>query len=150
MNGYDFNRQVLKPWQRDPAFYKLLYTERSDVPAHEGPTNHMAIDLWKYSFPLSSSDKLSLMNSLKTIPAFNSQAKLNLTGNAKELWVAGIRDIQTQSEELADILNKPGSANDAVPTETPFAPAKISSSASRPVETPPIPKIGTFGSASCT
>jgi len=71
MNGYDFNRQILKPWQRDPAFYKLLYTERSDVPAHEGPTNHMAIDLWKYSFPLSSSDKQSLMNSLKAIPAFN-------------------------------------------------------------------------------
>ena len=117
MNGYDFNRQILKPWQRDPAFYKLLYTERSDVPAHEGPTNHMAIDLWKYSFPLSSSDKLSLMNSLKTIPAFNSQAKLNLTGNAKELWIAGIRDIQTQSEELADILKKPGSANDAALAE---------------------------------
>jgi hypothetical protein len=77
----------------------------------------MAIDLWKYSFPLSSSDKQSLMNSLKAIPAFNSQAKLNLTGNAKELWIAGIRDIQTQSEELADILTKPGSANDAALAE---------------------------------
>ena len=40
MNGYDFNYRILKPWVRDPAFYKSLWTERSDVPAHEGPTHH--------------------------------------------------------------------------------------------------------------
>ena len=34
MNGYDFNQRVLKPWNRDPAFYKTIFTERSDVPAH--------------------------------------------------------------------------------------------------------------------
>ena len=37
MNGYDFNHNILKPWVRDPAFYKSLWTYRSDVPAHEGP-----------------------------------------------------------------------------------------------------------------
>ena len=25
MNGYDFNQRVLKPWSRDPAFYKTLW-----------------------------------------------------------------------------------------------------------------------------
>jgi len=40
MNGYDFNHKVLKPWVRDPAFYKSLWMARSDVPAHEGPTHH--------------------------------------------------------------------------------------------------------------
>jgi hypothetical protein len=29
MNGYDFNHRVLKPWNRDPAFYKSIFTERS-------------------------------------------------------------------------------------------------------------------------
>ncbi len=35
MNGFDFNHRVLKPWVRDPAFYKSVWTARSDVPAHE-------------------------------------------------------------------------------------------------------------------
>lgn len=112
MNGYDFNKRILKPWQRDPAFYKTVWTSRSDVPAHEGPTNHMAIDLWKYHFPLDSINKKSLVERLTAIPSFNKQAKINLTGNARELWIAGIRDIRTQSEDLAEILNKPGCANE--------------------------------------
>ncbi|MFT6894723.1 MAG: hypothetical protein ACJAWX_002336, partial [Algoriphagus sp.] len=37
MNGYDFNHRILKPWERDPAYYTSIWTERSDVPAHEGP-----------------------------------------------------------------------------------------------------------------
>jgi len=41
MNGYDFNHRILKPWVRDPAFYKSLWMSRSDVPAHEGPTHHV-------------------------------------------------------------------------------------------------------------
>ena len=40
MNGYLFNYKVLKPWERDPAFYKTIWTSRSDVPAHEGPSHH--------------------------------------------------------------------------------------------------------------
>lgn len=112
MNGYDFNVRILKPWQRDPAFYKSVWTERSDVPAHEGPTHHMITDVWKYHFPLSTTDRLTFINSLKAIPALNNQAKINLTGNAKELWIAGIRDIRTQSDDLAEILTKPGSASD--------------------------------------
>ena len=40
MNGYDFNRRVLKSWERDPAFYQTIWMYQSDVPAHEGPTNH--------------------------------------------------------------------------------------------------------------
>src|SRR5262249_32174941 len=43
-----------------------------------------------------------------------------------------------------------GSWKIAVPTLTMDAPASISSRASRPVITPPIPMIGTPGSASCT
>src|SRR5690606_3910373 len=28
MNGYDFNYRILRPWARDPAFYKVLWTYR--------------------------------------------------------------------------------------------------------------------------
>ena len=51
MNGYDFNYRVLKPWERDPAFYQTIWTYKSDVPAHEGPTNHAVLELWTYRFP---------------------------------------------------------------------------------------------------
>lgn len=113
MNGYDFNHRVLKPWNRDPAFYKTIFTERSDVPAHEGPTHHAIVDLWKYKFPLSDADKNNLINQLKVIIPLNEQAKLNLTGNAKELWIAGISDIQSQKEDLKALLERPGVKEDA-------------------------------------
>ena len=113
MNGYDFNHRVLKPWNRDPAFYKTIFTERSDVPAHEGPTHHAVIDLWKYTFPLSVADKNNLINQLKVIIPLNEQAKLNLTGNAKELWIAGINDIQSQNDDLNELLAKPGVKQDS-------------------------------------
>jgi hypothetical protein len=45
-----------------------------------------------------------LIDDLKVIAPLNEQAKLNLTGNAKDLWIAGIRDIKTQSEDLKSIL----------------------------------------------
>jgi len=112
MNGYDFNHRVLKPWNRDPAFYKTIFTERSDVPAHEGPTHHAVIDLWKYTFPLSAADKKNLIDQLKVITPLNEQAKLNLTGNAKELWIAGISDIQLQKDDLKELLAKPGVKQD--------------------------------------
>jgi hypothetical protein len=112
MNGFDFNYRILKPWERDPAFYKLLWTERSDVPAHEGPTPHYTTELWKYSFPLSENKKKDLITSLSRITPFCEQATLNLTGNARDLWIAGIRDIKGQADDLKNILNLPGVADE--------------------------------------
>ena len=108
MNGYDFNHRVLQPWTRDPTYYKSLWESRSDVPAHEGPTHHMTTEIWTYSFPLSPAEKDRLLKDLQVIPSLNSQAKINLTGNAKDLWVAGIRDIRGQSAGLKRILDKEG------------------------------------------
>ena len=51
MNGYDFNQRVLQPWKRDPAYYKSVWSYKSDVPAHEGPTHHGTTEIWTYSFP---------------------------------------------------------------------------------------------------
>lgn len=110
MNGFDFNYRILKPWERDPAFYKSVWTYRSDVPAHEGPTHHATTELWTYSFPLSPDEETRLINDLSVIPPLNAQAKENLTGNARDLWVAGIRDIKTQSQVLTDMKNAEGVA----------------------------------------
>ncbi|WP_339694759.1 hypothetical protein [uncultured Roseivirga sp.] len=112
MNGYDFNDRILKPWQRDPAFYKTIWMERSDVPAHEGPTNHGAIDIWKYDLPLNTEDRVKLLSGFESIPAFNEQAKMNLTGNAKDLWIAGIRDIRNQTNDLNTIKKWESIASD--------------------------------------
>lgn len=107
MNGYDFNHRVLRPWARDPAYYKSLWMSRSDVPAHEGPTHHGTTEIWTYEFPFSKIEKARLLSDLNIIPPLNEQAKQNLTGNAKELWLAGIRDIEFQSKNLEQLLEWP-------------------------------------------
>jgi len=108
MNGFEFNYNILKPWERDPAFYKSLWMNRSDVPAHEGPTHHMVVEVWQYDFPLSKKQLQKLVNELSIIPAFNEQAKTNLTGNARDLWIAGIRDIENQASNLESLKTFPG------------------------------------------
>lgn len=112
MNGYDFNRRVLMPWARDPAFYKSVWLERSDVPAHEGPTHHSVLDVWTYEFPLSSPARQRLLNELRVIPPLFEQAKQNLTGNARELWVTGIRDIRRDAVEVEQIRELLGESID--------------------------------------
>jgi hypothetical protein len=106
MNGYNFNHRILKPWARDPAFYKNVWNYKSDVPAHEGPTNHGTTELWTYTFPLTSQERTRLLTDLKVIEPLNNQAKQNLTGNAKDLWITGIRDIQSQSATLTNLKEK--------------------------------------------
>ena len=117
MNGYDFNRRVLKSWERDPAFYQTIWMYQSDVPAHEGPVNHAVLEYWQYSFPLKGKAKNKFLNELLVIPPFLIQAEKNLTGNAKDLWVAGIRNIRDQGEDLKTIeqslLQYHDSRNDA-------------------------------------
>ncbi|MDP5053780.1 MAG: DUF885 domain-containing protein [Congregibacter sp.] len=108
MNGFNFNHRVLKPWVRDPAFYQTIWEHRSDVPAHEGPTHHAILELWTYEFPLSQKEQQRLLRELKVIPPLMQQAQQNLTGNARDLWVAGTRNIQSQGELLAAIHDKIG------------------------------------------
>ena len=112
MNGYIFNYKVLKPWQRDPAYYKSIWTYKSDVPAHEGPTNHAITELWQFTFPLDKESRNLLLKSLNLIPSLQEQAKRNLTGNARDLWVTGIRDIKEQIKDLENLKSKPSIAKD--------------------------------------
>jgi len=102
MNGYDFNYRILQPWVRDPAYYQTVWVYQSDVPAHEGPTNHATLELWTYQFPLRSDEEQRLASDLNVIAPLLIQARGNLTGNARDLWVAGIENIRQQTE----VLNK--------------------------------------------
>ncbi len=109
MNGYDFNYRVLRPWERDPAFYQTVWVYKSDVPAHEGPTNHATLELWTYSFPLTDKERSRLTKELKIIPPLLKQAKKNLTGNARDLWIAGTNNFYQQKsilEKLGAKLSK--------------------------------------------
>ncbi len=103
MNGYDFNYRVLQPWVRDPAYYQTIWMHQSDVPAHEGPTNHATLEFWTYQFPLTHDEEKRLTNDLKVIPPFLDQARGNLTGNARDLWVAGIENFKQQVVDLNKI-----------------------------------------------
>jgi hypothetical protein len=108
MNGFDFNYRVLRPWARDPAFYQSVWTFESDTPAHEGPEHHAILDLWTYEFPLSSKEETRLIGDLRVIPPLLAQARGNLTGNARDIWVAGIKNIKDQRTNLDGIVDTAG------------------------------------------
>lgn len=106
MNGLDFDIRVLKPWERDPAFYTSIWTAQSDTPAHEGPTHHAAIELWTYELPLTPAAETKLTQELQTVPPLLAQAQVNLVGNARDLWIAGIGTIKQQRAALDALEQK--------------------------------------------
>ena len=108
MNGFDFNYRILKPWARDPAFYDTVWMARSDVPAHEGPTNHAVVEVWTYDFPLSDEAEKRLIAEISAIPPLMRQARRNLVGDAQDLWVTGIRDVSSQEDKLDAVLGMAG------------------------------------------
>ena len=114
MNALDYNCRILKPWVRDPAFYAIIFNEQSDTPEHEGPTSFAAIELWKYSYPLSSEAETQLKAQLKIIPPLYEQAKINLIGNAKDLWNAGIGNVKDQLKMLDELEKKASNSNAAL------------------------------------
>ncbi len=106
MNGLEFDIRWLRPWERDPAFYQSVWTEQSDTPEHEGPVNHALVELWQYQFPLSADDEAKLAGQLRSIPPLLEQARLNLTGNARDLWLTGTGSMQQQAESLSALAMK--------------------------------------------
>ena len=114
MNGLDFDLRVLRPWQRDPAFYATLWTAQSDTPAHEGPVLHAPIELWQYGFPLNGAAEARLAAQLRGIPPLLLQARGNLTGNARDLWNSGILTVQEQATALDDLAAKTSGSGPAL------------------------------------
>jgi len=100
MNGLDFAHRVKKPWTRSPAFYVWFYPDPTDVPEREGPNIHGNIELPNYPQPLSEADAAEIAARLRKAPQVFEQARVNLTGNARDLWVTGTRSIREQSAAL--------------------------------------------------
>ncbi len=118
MNGLDFNHRILRPWAHDPAFYLSVWTEQSDTLAHEGPTHHALIDLWKYTFPLTAADEARLATELGTIPPLLRQARQNLVGNARELWLTGIGTMRGRVAALEDLKKRTAGAGEPLTSST--------------------------------
>jgi len=100
MNGLDFDHRVLRPWANNPAFYVTIFPSESDQPAREGPFAYGAVELWSYRFPLSAGDAEAIAAGVRAVPALLAQARTNLTGNGKDLWIHGARDMRQQSADL--------------------------------------------------
>ena len=104
MNGMDFDLRVLRPWARDPAFYAVVYGQRTDVPLREGPLAVPEIELYRYRYPLSAADAADLTAKLRIVPALLAQAKGNLQGsNARDLWVYGTQSLREQAATLGEL-----------------------------------------------
>lgn len=106
MNGLDFDLRVLQPWARDPSYYIVVHTSQSDTPAHEGSAVQGAIELWTSTFPVSGERLDAFRRTMKAAPALLEQAKKNLTGNAKDLWTAGIQSATNQSAALKALATR--------------------------------------------
>ena len=103
MNGLDFDHRVLKPWARNPDFYVTVFTDETDQPAREGPHALGGIEVFRFNLPR---DADALAARLVHVPGLLQQARGNLTGNARDLWIQGIREVKAQSEALADLAKK--------------------------------------------
>jgi hypothetical protein len=106
MNGLDFDHRVLEPWVNNPAFYVTVFPSESDQPLREGPFAYGGVELWAYDFPLSSDDAAQVLSGIQMIPKLLAQAKTNLTGNQKDLWIYGTRSIKDQSADLGRLASR--------------------------------------------
>jgi hypothetical protein len=100
MNGLEFEHSVRQSWSSDPAFYVWFFPDMTDVPAREGPNIHGAIELPNYSQPLSDVDAREITQRLGVASNLYAEARINLTGDARDLWVLGTRSIREQTEAL--------------------------------------------------
>ncbi len=106
MNGLDFDHRVLRPWENDPTFYRMIFPEQSDQPEREAPQVDGTIELWSYHLPLSAADAAEITASLNTIPELYRRARINLTGNGKDLWEASIESFSQQMRDLDELMDK--------------------------------------------
>jgi hypothetical protein len=106
MNGLDFDHRVLRPWARHPGFYAVIIPEQSDTPAKEGPAFAGSLNVWRHSLPLPPADAAAFRVTLRAIPRILDQARVNLVGDARDLWIIGIRRHKEQAALLADLAKR--------------------------------------------
>ncbi|MDA0683665.1 MAG: DUF885 family protein [Bacteroidetes bacterium] len=116
LNGLQFDHEVLKPWQRDPAYYVYFYPNPTDVPNREGPMIEGSLEVSYYDYPLSDEDAAHIEAGLLTMPALYESARANLTGNARDLWLKGIESIREQDAALERYATRMASSRPGIAT----------------------------------
>src|SRR6185295_11360155 len=81
-------------------------SEESDQPAREGPFALGAVELWTYTFPLTAENAAKVDAGIRPIPKLLAQAKTNLVGKGKDLWIYGAKSIRQQSAELEQLAKQ--------------------------------------------
>ena len=117
VNGLDFDLRVLRPWANNPGFYVTFFPEESDQPKREGPFAEGAVELWSYKTPLSKDAAAQIAAGVRTIPALLAQAKTNLTGNGRDLWVYGAKSVRQQSADIAALAKTLDASQSALKAE---------------------------------
>jgi hypothetical protein len=110
MNGLDFDHRVLRPWENNPSFYATVFFDQSDQPAREGPHTYGALEVWKYTFPLSSERASEISVALRIIPRLLEQARRNLVGKSGDLWTYGTKEVREQSSSLTRLATLTGNS----------------------------------------
>jgi hypothetical protein len=100
MNGLDFDHRVLRPWANDPAFYVTMFPSESDQPAREGHYALGSLELWSYAWPLDAASVAEIRRGLAAIPPLLGQARRNLVGTGRDLWIWGVRRVREQGATL--------------------------------------------------
>src|SRR4030095_14251537 len=111
MNGLDFDHRVLKPWANNPAFYVTVFFDQSDQPAREGPHAYGAAEIGKYTCPLNGERAAELDQAIRVIPQLLEQARQNLTGKNRDLWIYGTKEVREQSASLTRLATLIGDAS---------------------------------------
>jgi hypothetical protein len=110
VSGLDFDHRVLKPWANNPGYYVTFFPEESDQPKREGPFAEGAVELWSYTLPLSKEAAAQIEAGVRAIPGLLSQAKTTLTGDGRDLWIYGAKNVKQQSADLAAFATRLGAA----------------------------------------
>jgi hypothetical protein len=113
MNGLDFDHRVLRPWANDPAFYVTVFGSESDQPAREGHYARGSLELWQLALPLDATSQAAVRVALRAIPPLLEQARQNLIGTGRDLWIYGARRVRAQSAELERLGGRLASAGPA-------------------------------------
>jgi hypothetical protein len=96
MNGLEFEHRVLRPWERDPAWYIVVNFQF-------GPKMFDPIRLPR--LPASDDRIEALRTKLEAVPRILGQAKGNLKDPAADLVMLGIRSKQRESSMLSDFAD---------------------------------------------
>lgn len=97
MNGMEFQYRVMRPWQRDPAFY-------STTNLGFGPKMYGAIAIPK--LPLSKEDAARLAASLDAVPEALRQARVNLSDARGDLARLAIVQKQVEINVYGELATK--------------------------------------------